>query len=382
MLATIIVLTITNELSLTMNFFHFSKVLTGGLLLPLIFLSSSSQAFQGRAANVNVTEVKSTTLSPVAWVSGSVVSRNNSNIAANVSGRLLQLADLGAEVKQGDVIAQLDDKPLKLQRQEAKANVEDAKATLEFQQSESTRKESLVKQKLIAQQSLEETNASFSQAKARLAAAKARLSQIEQDLAYTKLRAPFDGIVAKRLSNQGEFVNNGNAIIQLVETANVEASLFAPLTAYRFLKQSSALAVKSPLGEGQAPIKSLIPVADSRSHLMEVRLDMTHLDWPIGLDIKAAVATGDSKETLAVPRDALILRRNQTSIFIVDDNNTARQVPVTIGISQNELLEVIGDVKAGDLVIIRGAERLQPGQAVNIKDNNHALVSGTAVAEK
>lgn len=361
-----------------MNLLHFFKVLACGLLL----LSTATEAFQGRAANVNVTEIKNTRLSPVAWVSGSVVSRNNSNIAANVSGRLLQLADLGAEVKQGDIIAQLDDKPLRLQLQEAKANVENAKATLEFQRSEVTRKKSLIEQELVAQQSLEETTASFNQANARLAAEKARLAQLEQDLAYTKLRAPFDGIVAKRLSNQGEFVTNGNAIIKLVETASIEASLFAPLTAYRFLQQSKTLSVKSPLGESKAPIKSLIPVADSRSHLMEVRLDMTHLDWPIGLDIKAAVATGESKETLAVPRDALVLRRNQTSIFVVDNNNTARQVPVTIGISQDQLLEVIGDIKAGDLVIIRGAERLQPGQQVNIKDNNHALVSGTTTAEK
>ncbi|WP_286233927.1 efflux RND transporter periplasmic adaptor subunit [Thalassotalea sediminis] len=365
-----------------MNILHFSKTFAYGLLLPLTFLSATSEAFQGRAANVNVTEVIKTTLSPVAWVSGSVVSRNNSEIAANVSGRLLQLADLGVEVKQGDIIAQLDDKPLKLQLQELTANVENAKAALAFEKAEVRRKQALVKQKLIAQQLLEETTANYNKAKAYLAAEQARLAQTEQDLAYTKLRAPFDGIVAKRLRNQGEFVNNGNAIIRLVETANVEASLFAPLTAYRFLKQSTDLAIKSPLGEGVAPIKSIIPVADSRSHLMEVRLDMRNLDWPIGLDIKAAVATGASKETLAVPRDSLVLRRNQTSIFIVDDTNTAQQVNVEIGISQHELLEVIGDINEGDLVVIRGAERLQPGQAVNIKKNNHALVSGNVAAEK
>lgn len=348
--------------------------------LSLTLFVSNSEARQGFPANVNVTEVTETRLSPVAWVTGTVVSRNNSQIAAEVSGRLIMLADLGSHVSKGQVIAKLDPQPLTLQLREAKANTQSAEATAAFQSAEVKRKQALVDKKLIAEQSLEETISAYNRAKANLAAEQAKLAQIKQDLAYTELKAPFEGIVAERLRNQGEFVNNGNAIIRLVETANIEASLYAPLTAYRYLQQSDDLQIKSPLGESRAPIKSIIPVADTRSHLMEVRLDMSAIDWPIGLDIKAAVANGASKQVTAVPRDALVLRRNATSIFIIDAENKAKQIPVSIGISQGELVEVQGDVSAGQLVVIRGAERLQPGQAVNIKQNNQALVSGDNTA--
>lgn len=346
------------------------------LLLSPLLVVSSVNGQQGRAANVNVATVESTNLSPVAWVSGTVVSRNNSEIAAEVSGRLISLIDLGTHVKKGDVIAQIDDQPLKLRKQEESANVDNAKAKLSFEESEVSRQKVLVEKKLISEKDLEETIANFNIAKANLSAAQAKLAQITQSITYTKLKAPFDGIVAQRLSNQGEYVNNGNAIVRIVETANIESSLFAPLTAYQFLSQSSSLAIKSPLGEGQAPIKTIIPVADSRSHLMEVRLDMSKFDWPIGLDIKAAVATGESKRVLAAPRDALVLRRNAISIFIVDKENKAQQVEVAVGISENDRVEIIGDVHEGDKVVIRGAERLRAGQAVNIKANNQALVSG------
>ncbi|GHF87918.1 efflux RND transporter periplasmic adaptor subunit [Thalassotalea marina] len=360
-----------------MKNFHQQFIATVAVCLSFAFFVPHSDARQGFPANVNVTEVKETQLSPVAWVTGTVVSRNNSQIAAEVSGRLIMLADLGAHVEKGQVIAKLDPQPLTLQLHEAQANTESAKATAAFQESEVKRKKALVDKKLIAEQSLEETISSYQRAKANLAAEQAKLAQIKQDLAYTELKAPFEGIVAQRLRNQGEFVNNGNAIIRLVETANVEASLFAPLTAYRFLQQSDDLLIKSPLGENRAPIKTIIPVADTRSHLMEVRLDMSAIDWPIGLDIKAAVANGASKQVTAVPRDALVLRRNATSIFIIDAENKAKQIPVTIGISEGQLVEVQGDVRPGQLVVIRGAERLQPGQAVNIKQNNQALVSGS-----
>lgn len=344
----------------------------------LCFIPSTVWALQGPAANVNVATIEKTKLSPVAWVSGSVVSRNNSQIAADVSGRLVNIVDLGTQVKKDQIIAQLDDRPLRLRFEEEQAQVDNAKAKLAFEKSEVTRKRTLVEKKLISEKDLEETIANYNIAKANVAAAKAVLEQIKQDITYTQLKAPFDGIVAERLSNQGEYVNNGNAIIRLVETANIEASLFAPLTAYRYLKQSNQLAIKSPLGEGFAPIKTIIPVADSRSHLMEVRLDMSALDWPIGLNIKAAVATGESKQVLASPRDALVLRRNAISIFIVDKENKAKQIEVTVGISEGDLVEIIGDVKAGDQVVIRGAERLRPGQAIAIKTNNQKLVSGNS----
>ena len=107
---------------------------------------------------------------------------------------------------------------------------------------------------------------------------------------------------------------------------------------------------------------------------MEVRLDMSDFDWPVGLNIKVAVANGKARRVLSVPRDALVLRREGASVFIVDSKNTAQQVTVQVGMGEGGLVEIIGKVKAGDKVIIRGAERLQPGQAVSIKDNNQQLI--------
>jgi RND family efflux transporter MFP subunit len=364
-----------------MKTIHFSAVIKTISIISLSVIAFASNAQQGRAANVNVANIESTQLSPVAWVSGSIVSRNNSQIAADVSGRLVSLADLGSQVKKGQIIAELDDRTLKLKHEEEVALVANAQAKLKFETSEVKRKKTLVEKKLISEKDLEETMSNLDIARANAAAAQAKLEQIAQDITYTKLKAPFDGIVVERLSNQGEYVNNGNAIIRLVETANVEASLYAPLTAYRFLKESKQLAIKSPLGEGKADIKAIIPVADSRSHLMEVRLDMSSFDWPIGLDIKAAIATGNSKQVLAAPRDALVLRRNATSIFIIDAENKAKQITVSLGISEGEFVEVIGDVQAGDKVVIRGAERLREGQSVNIKTNNDKLISGKSATD-
>ncbi len=328
------------------------------------------------APNVNVITAEIKRLAPVAWVSGTVVSPNNSQIAAEVSGRLEKLAELGSRVEKGQVIAQIDDTNLKIQLREELANVENSKSKLGFLESEVKRKQTLTQRNLSAKTDLDETISQRDVASADLAAATARLAKIQQQLKDTQVKAPFTGLISQRLKSQGEFISNGTPIIRLVETENLEASLYAPLAAYQFLKQASHLSIDSALGKESAPIKSIVPVADSRSHLMEVRIDLSQVDWPVGLSVRVAVTSGEAKEVLAVPRDALVLRREGTSVFRIKDDNTAEQVSVVTGMASGELIEIKGDVQAGDKIVIRGAERLRSGQAVQIKSNNDQLISG------
>jgi hypothetical protein len=81
-----------------------------------------------------------------------------------------------------------------------------------------------------------------------------------------------------------------------------------------------------------------------------------------------SIPTSDSREVLTVPRDALVLRPEGQSVFVVDANSQAQQIKVTVGVGQGEDIEVLGPISPGDQVVIRGNERLQPGQAVTILD--------------
>ncbi|MCJ8318419.1 MAG: efflux RND transporter periplasmic adaptor subunit [Colwellia sp.] len=357
-------------LSFTLSSFFISSVLIAKV-----------SAMDFPPASVNVVTAKIVTLTPLVSVSGTTVSQNDSKIAAEVSGRLVDLSPIGARVNKGDILAKIDDKHLKIQYREQQASLLNAQTQLNFLETEVTRKTALVSKKLSPRTELDKTVSERDVAKGEVLAAQARLDRTTQNLDYTEVKAPFSGIVAARIANLGEYIDSGNAIVRLVETANTEASVFTPIVAYQFLTQSKELLVESPLGQGYAPIKTVIPVADSRSHLMEVRLDMSGFNWPIGLNFKTKVASGPSKEALTVPRDALVLRREGISIFRINKDNTAEKIRVTVGMAMDELVEVIGGVKAGDLIVIRGAERLSTGQAVQIKDNNQALISGSTAAK-
>ena len=74
----------------------------------------------------------------------------------------------------------------------------------------------------------------------------------------------------------------------------------------------------------------------------------------------------NAREALVVPRDALVLRPEGISVFVLDQDRKAKQVNVAIGIGSGQLIEVSGELQDGDTVITRGNERLRPGQAVSI----------------
>ncbi len=327
-------------------------------------------------AFVHVIEAQQRQLTPTAWVTGHIVSQNDARLSVEVSGRIQQLLEIGSQVKQGDVIAQLDANPWQIAHDEAKANLTKAESRLEFLEAEVKRKADLSKRNLSTQTDYEETRSQRDVAIGELAESKARLARSKQNLDFTKLKAPFNGLVVERMASLGEYVSSGSAIIRLVDNDKLEAAVFAPIAAFQFVQVGDEVAVKSQLGSAMVKVKSIVPATERQSQLMEIRLDTSQLNWPVGLNIKAAIPTAASITALSVPRDALVLRRNMTQVFRVNADNQSEMVPVTVGVAAAQWIQVQGDLKAGDKIIVRGAERLRPGQAVMIKPSNDNLISG------
>ena len=104
-----------------------------------------------------------------------------------------------------------------------------------------------------------------------------------------------------------------------------------------------------------------------------MRLSLDQTGWPIGAPVRVKVPAAAAKSSIAVHRDALILRADRVAVFKVNDDNVATRIDVETGIGDGELIEVIGDIAEGDRVIVRGAERLRDGQTVTIQEKAIAV---------
>jgi RND family efflux transporter MFP subunit len=319
-----------------------------------------------QAANVRVAKATIRSLAPETLVAGTVISRNDAKLAAEVTGRVLEVAEVGTVVAGGDVVAKIEDTAIRLRKDELQAEVERAQARLKYLESEEGRYVQLAKSNLAAATKLEETRSDRDVSRGDLRVAKSRLAQVEDQLSRTRIRAPFSGIVVERLMMPGERVDTGRNIVRMVDQQHLEVIARAPLEYYPYVLPGLQLKMKTGSVSASGTVRTVVAVGSENTHQFELRLDIEGNRFPVGQTLRVSIPTSDTRNALVVPRDALVLRPDGISVFIVDTDQKAKQIMVATGIDAGDQIEVIGDLKDGDTVIIRGNERLRPGQAVSI----------------
>jgi RND family efflux transporter MFP subunit len=338
-----------------------AAVIVGACIHPVAL----AQNMMG-AANVRVAQASVQLLAPETVVPGTVVSRNDARLAAEVTGRLLEVADVGTIVASGDVVAVIEDTTIRLRKVELQAEVERAEARLKYLESEESRYVKLAESNLAAANKLEETRSDRDVSRGDLQVAKSRLAQVEDQLGRTRIRAPFGGVVVERLTMPGERVDTGRNVIRMVDQQNLEVIARAPLEYYSYVRPGQQLQLTTGSVVASGMVRTVVAVGSENTHQFELRLDIESNRFPVGQTLRVSVPTAEATEALVVPRDALVLRPEGISVFVLDQDRKAKKISVTTGMGFGQLVAVSGDLMDGDTVIIRGNERLQPGQAVSI----------------
>ncbi|MFQ6021815.1 MAG: efflux RND transporter periplasmic adaptor subunit [Acidiferrobacterales bacterium] len=315
---------------------------------------------------VVVAKAEERLLAPVTLFPGTVISRDDARLAAEVNGRLMWVAEVGASVNKGALVARLDDTLIREGLAEIEATVVREEARLRFHTQEVKRLEPLLERKVITPSNLDQAISNRDVAEGELAVAHARVAVAKERLERTKIRAPFTGVVTERLMQAGEWAESGNVIVRLVNARSLEVQTRVPASTLAFIKIGTTLKLNASPDGGTGQVRTIVPVGDDRSRLYELRLTPIEARWPAGQSLRVAVPTAAPRKVTAVPRDALVLRRDGTSVFRILEDDTAERVSVVTGIAAGEFIEVRNGVRAGDRVVIRGGERLRPGQKVTI----------------
>ena len=336
-------------------------VALGAWLLGLVAAAHA----QGGPVPVVVSVAAERLLAPVVPYPGTVISRNHARLAAEVEGRLEWVAEVGTVVRRGESVARLDEVLLKHNLIADQAAVKREQARLKYQSAEVNRLAPLVKTQSVPQSQLDEAISNRSMTEAEIGAGRARVALTRERLKRANLRAPFDGIITERLLQAGEWAESGTAVVRLVDTSSLEVQTWVPVHTLKFIRKGSTLTLAGNPSNALGTVRTIVPVGDNRSRLYEVRLSIDNDRWPVGADVRVAVPSADARKVLAVPRDALVLRRDGTTVYRIDAEGLAQRISVNTGIAVGEFIEVDG-IQSGDRVVIRGGERLRPGQNVSI----------------
>ncbi len=332
-------------------------------LLPVVVWG---QGMGAPPAVVAIDKVQNTEIGPTISIPGTIVSRLDSRLASEVEGRVIWFEDVGAVVPEGAPVVRLESTTLEIQREEFQGLVEREEARLTFLEPEVVRLETLAAQNNAAESLLDQTKSQLEVARGDLGVANARLRQIEDQIDKMTIPAPFDGVVSERLVNLGEMINRLDVVVRLVSPKSIEVISRAPLNAVALLEPASELEIYNEYRRGTGTVRAIVPFGDPQSHMFELRLDVPSESWIVGESVRLDVPTAEPKMALAVPRDALILRREGTYVFRVNGDQVAERVAVTTGAGDGNLIEIEGDLSPGDTIVVRGGERLNDGQPVRI----------------
>jgi RND family efflux transporter MFP subunit len=336
--------------------------------LPL-FVATAALAQQPPAPVVQTALVAETEIAPTVAVPGTIYSRNDVQVTAGVAGQLTMVAEPGTVVQSGQTIASIDKTPLLLQRAEQEVMLERAEINIRQLNSQLRRQQELEGSDLVSEFELEQTEANRDLAVADAKLIKVRLRQIDDQIRRADVRAPFSGVITSREHRAGEDVGRGEILSAMTDIRNMEVRAFVPLKHLPRTVVGESIDVFATDTQYAGNIRSLVPTGDIRSQTFEARIDLpaeASGSWTVGQLVSVGIPIRSGEQSLAIPRDALVLRQDGSYVFRINDENKAERIAVDIGDSSGDLIAVSGLLDAGDRVAVRGAENLREGAEVRV----------------
>jgi RND family efflux transporter MFP subunit len=321
------------------------------------------------------------------------------DIRSRVSGYLTKvefMGSLNSEVKAGDLLFQIDDRPYKNALLSAEARVASAKAGLKTSSAELERTEGLFKKGVVVQAELDRDIGHKAQSDADILSSDAALSQAKLDLEFTSIVAPISGMISKPNLTVGNLVSP--ATQSLTSIVSVD-----PIYVYFDLDEPTLLQIQQNIREGklasqeEAKYKILLGLTNDKGHPYEGTLDFVdnRVDPNTGtirvrgifknpkpergnrallpgLFARVRVPLGEPHKALLVTERAIVRDQGKTYVYVVGTDNTVSRRSVRLGplnaglrvLKSAEPESEIGGIQAGEQVVISGLQRVRQGSIV------------------
>jgi RND family efflux transporter MFP subunit len=301
---------------------------------------------------------------------GRVEAAQSAELAAAVSGHVLAVkAREGVRVKANQVLLTLDSAKIRAELTAARAREQGLVAELELAERQLERVSKL-EYPTISEPERERFQLGASNVKAQLAVQRADIQRLQVELARHTIQAPFAGVISSRHVDPGAWVNVGQAVLGLISLDDLEVhvDVSAELGSRLEVGQTAKLAGATPV---DAEIAGIVGALDTDTRTMRVRLlPKERPGWLLSgmaVDVQFAVTLGG--EGVLVPRDAVI--RGPVSARVIKAvDGKAVPIDVTVVATTEERVLVRGEgLAAEDHVVVRGNERLRPGQPLQVKNS-------------
>lgn len=360
----------------------------GGSFWLSMYLTQDSdtgamQRMSDSAVKVGVVLVERRPLRETMEYAGSVEATETVSIASKVTGIVQQITvDLGDHVTQGDTLVVIDDGEFMQRLKQAKANLQLSEAQLErsritqqLAEREYERAERLAGQGLGTDQAMDSatafrdtSSAEIDLAKADVARMSAAVEEAQLGVENTRIVSPMDGYVQARLVDPGALASPTMPLLVLVKIDPAKVVVHIPESDILLAEKGREALVSVAGGRLQfnGRVERVAPTLDiaTRTTLVEIKVPNADGRLRPGMSADVAIVAREDPAALVVPEDALVLQQDRMMVFVVK-GDTARMVPVQIGIQQHGMVQIVEGLEESDLVIVKGQFLVRDGSEVD-----------------
>jgi len=341
-------------------------ILAAGLYLK----TAAKPIIQEEVLSVRTKTMGGTIGKPSYSYSGEVRGRYESNLAFQVSGKIIKRnVDLGSVVKPGNVLMEIDAKDIKQTLNIGSSGVYSAQSQLKLAENNLERYQKLYEANAISQTQLEQYKNAYETAKATAMQASAQYAQDANQLDYSALTSDRAGVVSSINAEAGEVVSFGQTVVTIVQDGEREIEISVPENRIQEIQQAGSIHVTFwalPNLNVTGKVREISPIADKVSRTYKVRISLMNPLQEVQLGMTATVvvdAVSSMESQYFVPLSAIYQNSQQPCVWVVNDGVVTLR-PIAIGAFGKDSVQVLSGLKSGDVVVIAGIHKVREGQKV------------------
>jgi RND family efflux transporter MFP subunit len=345
----------------------------------------------GRLITVSIARARTAPVRQDIEITGSLKPKEQVDVTSKVTGRVQRITvQVGDFVRQGQLIAELEDLEIAQQvrraeaaREVVRATEQQRKAELANAKADADRAKQLFDQGLLSRQEYEAKTTSYRvfQAQVALVAAQeeqaaAELRELTIQRAQMKIHAPISGFVAQKFVDTGAVVSPSTPIARVVNLSTMVTVANVPEREVARLRLGNRATVTfDAFGQQEftGTVARIAPVLDAatRSALVEVEISNPQGALKAEMFARVRLDVGQMREAILIPRDALVYRGQQAGVFVVDSTKPVFQ-SVDTGATHGPEVEVVANLEPGTTIVSRGAAMLQEGDQIRVVESKEA----------
>lgn len=328
----------------------------------------------GNAPMVKLEQVQRQPINAFLVLNGTVEPERKVEVYARLSAYVKEIVrEEGALVKQGSVLALLDDTEILISHRQAQLQLEQAKLTLEDEAAKFERSQTLKKTEMISEQDYQLSETNYNKAKLDYQNKKESFKDLELQLSYTKIKSPVDGYVTERLIEVGSRVNANQQVYTVEDFSPLLVKVYVPTSDIVNLETGMDTEVTSDVLNGmlfKGKIKLINPRIDVQSGTVKVTVEVFDKTMKLkpGMFVEARILIRSRPDAVVIPRKSVSYKENEAFVFVFERQGmqVSKRV-IETGISEGDNIEVTGGLEPGERIVTVGVEGLKDKMKVNVQ---------------